>query len=189
MKPTLLSYSGRVISLKNPEPDQFSLIDIAHGLSRQFRYNGLTVKPYTVAQHSTIVARMCTDPKSALLAMLHDASEAYLHDIPTPLKQILPDYRKIERKVQEAIEAGLIWDGFFNSIEHAEKLYAEVSEADKLALRHEVSTIVLHREEYGLPVIPPILQVQELREQNILNPDEAFVQFLKDFDAILLTIK
>ena len=44
MKPELVTNSGRIINILNPNPESFCLNDIAFGLSRQLRYNGMTVR-------------------------------------------------------------------------------------------------------------------------------------------------
>lgn len=185
MKPELVTASGRIIDIRKPSPSEFTLNDIAFGLSRQFRYNGMTVSPYTVAQHSVIVSKLCISPKAKIVAMLHDASEAFLHDIPTPLKNLLPDYRKIETRFQTAIMDGILWDGFFETLQESEEVDAEVRAADRTALIHEVNSIVISPEAYGLEKLPEILVIQELRERRIQTVDEAFVSYLKHFSTLV----
>lgn len=98
----LLSVSGRRISLIDPDPSSFDIEDIAHALSMIPRFNGNLPVCYTVASHSTLVASLVGE-EVRLAALLHDASEAFLCDIPSPLKAMIPEYRKIEERVQAAI--------------------------------------------------------------------------------------
>lgn len=184
MKPELVTNSGRIINILNPNPESFCLNDIAFGLSRQLRYNGMTVLPYTVAQHSVIVSKLCISPKAQIVAMLHDASEAFLHDLPTPLKCLLPDYLSIETVFQSAIMDGILGGGFFENLQEAEEIDAEVKAADHTALIHEVNSIVTSPEAYGLEKLPEILVIQELRERRIQTIDGALAYYRKHFTAV-----
>lgn len=100
----LLTYSGAHFDLVDPQPEMINLVDIVKGLSRESRFAGQTLYFYTVAQHS-VEASIIVGQEFALEALLHDASEAYLKDIPRPLKQLLPDYRSIEQRVDAVIRA------------------------------------------------------------------------------------
>lgn len=100
----LLTYTGQRVDLVDPQPDMIDLIDIVIGLSRESRFAGQTKVFYSVAQHSTLASHI-VPPEFAMEALLHDASEAYLKDIPRPLKQLLPDYRRIEHRLQDVIRA------------------------------------------------------------------------------------
>lgn len=94
--------SGRMVNLLKPHPDSIIIEDIAHGLAATARFGGQTPYPFTVAQHSIDCAnRVARQHK--LAALLHDASEAYLGDIPTPLKTILYGYKKIEDTFMDVI--------------------------------------------------------------------------------------
>jgi hypothetical protein len=98
------TYSGRRFNPTKPNPDAIVIQDIAHSLSMQCRFTGHTKKFYSVAQHSVLVSHICND-EDALWGLLHDASEAYLIDVPRPLKQSgkFNAYLEFEAKMQEAI--------------------------------------------------------------------------------------
>jgi hypothetical protein len=89
-----------------PNPGDILVEDIAHALAHQCRFGGHASKFYSVAEHSVHVSQLCP-PEHALWGLLHDASEAYLVDLPRPLKQ-LPEfaaYREAERQLQRAVAA------------------------------------------------------------------------------------
>lgn len=95
--------SGKKIDLLNPDPEQITLEDIAHALNCIPRFNGHTKQPFSVLQHSIGVADLVAD-KYKLAALLHDASEAYICDIPSPMKRLLGEsYYAVERRLQAAI--------------------------------------------------------------------------------------
>jgi len=99
-----LTSTGQHFDLVDPQPDMINLLDIASGLSNECRFNGQCRYFYSVAQHC-YQASLIVPPEFALEALLHDASEAYIKDIPRPLKALLPDYRRIEQRVEAAIRA------------------------------------------------------------------------------------
>lgn len=101
----ILTASGKHFDYLAPSADTIHHDDIASGLACESRFAGQCsagVGFYSVAQHSVIAAAIV--PKHyALEALLHDAAEAYCKDIPRPLKQLLPDYRAIEARVEAVI--------------------------------------------------------------------------------------
>ena len=94
--------SGGYLDLLNPKPEQIHIEDIAHGLSHICRFNGQTKIFYSVAQHCIMVSELVPQ-HLALEALLHDASEAYIGDVITPLKHLLPDYLEIEENLERVI--------------------------------------------------------------------------------------
>lgn len=78
--------------------EDIEIVDIAHQLSNECRYIGACPKFYSVAQHSVLVSELFWEPKLALAGLLHDASEAYLKDMPSPVKHApeMAFYRKCE---------------------------------------------------------------------------------------------
>lgn len=98
------THSGVQFWPLDPRPDEVRLEDIAWSLSNQCRYAGHCAFFYSVAQHSVMVAEM-VPPELAKVALLHDAAEAYLVDLPRPVKRMMPDYRAAEDVVWRAIAA------------------------------------------------------------------------------------
>lgn len=96
--------SGKRLALPNPDLNQIDIQDIAHALAYQPRFAGHTRQFYSVGEHSINVARLVPRPLK-LQALLHDATEAYLCDIPTPFKALLPQYKELEQNLWVAIAA------------------------------------------------------------------------------------
>lgn len=102
------TYTNKKFYFLNPTSEQIDIEDIAHSLSMVCRYNGHIKKFYSVAEHCCNVAvitySVTKDPKLALSALMHDASEAYIVDIPRPLKPHLSNYKEVEERVEKAIQ-------------------------------------------------------------------------------------
>lgn len=100
--PYMLLQSGRHFTHTQPQIDQVDIDDIAHALSMQCRYGGHTSRFYSVAEHCCYVSDYCPyDIK--LWGLLHDASEAYLVDIPRPVKVLLSNYAEMESKIMDCV--------------------------------------------------------------------------------------
>jgi hypothetical protein len=95
-------FSGRRFYPLDPQPVDIAPEDIAHALSLLCRYGGHLDRFYSVAEHSVLMSQAVA-PEHALVALLHDATEAYVVDVPRPLKRYLPDYKAIEASVWNAI--------------------------------------------------------------------------------------
>lgn len=81
------TYTGKAFWPADPRPEEMFIEDIAHALSQQNRYAGHTRVPYSVAEHSVRVSWIVPAPV-AFEALLHDATEAYLVDLPRPVKDL-----------------------------------------------------------------------------------------------------
>lgn len=79
-----------------------SIEAIAHALSNVCRYGGHTKFHYSVAQHSVVVAKL-VENSCPLEGLLHDASEAYIGDIPAPMKHRIPEIKRFEDGIQQQI--------------------------------------------------------------------------------------
>lgn len=89
--------SGRKIDFADPDPSEFDIEDIATGLSHINRFAGQTITPYSVAQHSVYCSLYCkSHPFDALM---HDFPEAYMSDVPRPLKRMLTEWEALEKRV------------------------------------------------------------------------------------------
>ncbi len=99
--------SGMTFPLLNPSPADIKIKDIAHSLALQCRYNGHCRRFFSVAEHSVLCADLARDKGFPLalqrLVFLHDAAEAYVGDVTGPLKDLLPRFKPIERRIQTAI--------------------------------------------------------------------------------------
>lgn len=122
------TYTGRKFWPLDPRADEIYIEDIAHSLAMQCRYGGHSLRFYSVAEHSVIMSRFVS-PANAMWALLHDASEAYLADVPRPLKRHLPGYKEAESRVMEAVCAAF-------RLPH--DMPAEVHEVDNRILADEI---------------------------------------------------
>ncbi len=106
--------SGALFDIMDPAGSDFTLQDIAHGLGRACRFAGQTGRFYSVAEHCLHVARL-VPVEHARAALLHDASEAFIGDVTRPLKALLPDYRAIEARIEDAISDRFMIDELGNA--------------------------------------------------------------------------
>src|SRR3954447_26482910 len=92
--PYLQTVSGRRVNPFDPDPSQLDLGDIARALANVCRFGGHCRSFYSVAQHSVIVSELVEqrggDVEDAFAALMHDATEAYLGDMPHPIKHRSP---------------------------------------------------------------------------------------------------
>ena len=96
-------FSGRRVYLDPRDNARIHLADVAHGLARISRFTGQTRHRWSVASHSLLVADLAPRELRAA-ALMHDAAEAFLGDVASPLKSILPDYRALERRWDDDLE-------------------------------------------------------------------------------------
>lgn len=130
------TYTGKYVNVFEPTVDMIDIEDIAHGLSHQPRFAGHTKQFFSVAQHSVNVMRAVPDfrPELKTEALLHDASEAYLCDIPKPIKARMPEYKVIEDRLMAVIaeKFGFTWP-----------MDPDVKLADEMLLNAEWNYVVL----------------------------------------------
>jgi len=102
MKCIVQTYTGKHFDILNPKIKDICITDIAHGLALQCRFNGHCNQFYSVAEHCVRMA--CWDlPGGSKQRLMHDAAEAYLGDIPSPIKQNFPEFIRIEENLLNII--------------------------------------------------------------------------------------
>lgn len=165
------TYTGRKFWPMDPRADEIDIRDIAHSLAMQCRYAGHCKRFYSVAEHSTLIARWLVGrngAETALWGLLHDASEAYLVDVPRPVKPYLTGYKDAEALVMRRVcdRFGL-----------AREMPAAVHAADERILADELVNLVRmdwhanHDNPLGVPMM-------------YWSPAEAEVEFMATFDAL-----
>jgi len=150
----LKTFTGKMINVFEPDPELICIEDIAHALSNLCRFGGHTPKFYSVAEHSIRVAHTVSY-KYRMAALLHDASEAYMVDIPSPIKYFIPKYQEYEQNLMAAI-AEKFWFQY--------PLPSEVANADKKLLEIEWGEMMTDD-----PIIRPEPMRPEEAEQRFLN--------------------
>ena len=96
------TFSGVEFYPLDPRPEDIDIEDIAHSLSLQCRYNGHCTRFYSVAEHCVHVSYLVPE-YLALDALMHDAAEAYLGDVPAPIKPFLTNYQELEQQLERVI--------------------------------------------------------------------------------------
>ena len=153
-RPSMCTYTGVEFFPLDPEPGKVWLADVAHHLSMTCRYRGATRWFYSVAEHSVEVsARAQALPHEGrdwrmvgTWGLLHDAAEAYLCDMVSPLKRCLPEFVEYEERVTRAVAErfGLPWPPPF-----------EVMQADRDVFAGELAAGVMPRPDWWVQPGPP----------------------------------
>lgn len=137
------TFTGLYIDVFNPTIDMICIEDIAHGLSNVCRFAGQISEFYSVASHSICVSNNVLK-EHRLQALLHDASEAYLGDMPSPIKRMFPDYKNVEKNLMLVISEKF-------GINHI--LHPDVKESDKKVLQIEWEWFVNKNNNYKISTI------------------------------------
>lgn len=123
------TYSGVYINILDPKQTDFLIEDIAHALSMTPRFAGHMPIWYSVADHCNRCAVLAEAYGANVFeALMHDASEAYLGDMVSPVKKVLPGYVELESRFMTLIASrfGFKWP-----------LSAKTKEIDRLSLEAE----------------------------------------------------
>jgi hypothetical protein len=162
-KSWVVTLSGKRFSILQPDPNAVVIQDIACALARQARFNGHTRFFYSVGQHSCLGAQASPTRDIALLMLFHDATEAYIGDLVSPVKALLPDFEIIESRIHWAISKK------FNLEFPLPKI---VKQIDRRLLATEVRDLITkdlkswhigEDEPFDFPIIPWPPEVTEAR--------------------------
>lgn len=163
------TYTGGQFWPMDPSAEDVNIVDIAHALSMLCRFGGHCRRFYSVAEHSLLLSRAVA-PENALWALLHDATEAYLCDVPRPTKPFLIGYRQAEERIMAVIAERFGLSG---------EMPAEVKEADGRILADEAAQNMAPPPQAWNPTGSP-LNVQLLFE----SPEDAKRGFLHRFTEL-----
>lgn len=147
--------SGRKFPIFTPELSDYYIEDISSSLANQCRFNGHTRRFYSVARHSLNVMKIVS-PRAKAWALMHDAGEAYVSDIITPLKRHLPLAKETEQLIQTdlIIRFNIPYDDAIDEEVHAADRYMVFLEAEKLLRNPDLL------KEWSLARIPFMPQAQ-----------------------------
>jgi len=165
--PTILLFGGSYFDFETPDDSDFTIEDIAHGLSLTCRFAGQCQRFYSVAQHSVHVSEI-VQPQDAFAGLMHDAAEAFVGDVSKPLKGMLPQYKEIERRVERAIfrRFGIAF------------VPETVKEADRIMLSTEQRQLMANRDEWSDRRPPLSFEIP------VWSAEEAKARFLARFQEL-----
>lgn len=190
------TYTGRKFWPLDPKPEEVAVEDVAHALSLICRFTGHTYCFYSVADHSLRVSHLAEQlaladwrklvgkatgehswaRKVALWGLLHDASEAYLCDLPSPIKRapgIGQIYKGFEARLMESIAV------HFDLTPHEPAL---VKDADRILLNTEMRDLMTDCIPYeGYDPLPETIYP--------MDAQHAEVEFMRRFEALTKAIE
>lgn len=179
------THSGLFVEPLDIDRDNMRIEDIAHALSNQCRFSGHTAYHYSVAQHSVLVVWILerllgyTDRETLLWGLLHDAAEAYLVDLPRPIKrhEDFAAYREAEIELQEGVSCKFDLDCGCPP--------EAVHQADDIALRAEANVLMHGTKDWTAADGGRTIGLDELRhvedEIRRMDPEDAKADFIATF--------
>ena len=163
--------TGKQFWPMDARPEEVDIEDIAHSLSLLCRFNGHCNQFYSVAEHSVHVSNMVSI-ENATWGLLHDAAEAYLSDIPKPVKQELSLFNEFEECL-----LGVIAERFGLPRE----IPAEVKQVDIQLLATE-KVALMNKEPAPWSGLPEHLDPSMIQAW---GPIEAKQEFIKCFQELV----
>jgi hypothetical protein len=143
---SIRTVSGKYVNVFEPDPDTLCIEDIAHALAHQPRFGGHLPDFFSVAQHSIMCAETAFT-HNKFNALMHDASEAYLLDIPRPIKLELSNYKEIENGLMLALAKKFGFEWPMND---------SIKGLDDFHLRYEFHDLMLGQQFENCPRIIPM---------------------------------
>jgi len=168
------TFTGKKFHPYAPQADQIDIHDIAHALGMNVRWNGHIKNFYSVAEHSIHVASL-VPPRARMWALMHDAAEAYIGDLPKPVKDFMPEFEHCELNIELAIIEK------FN-IPIDDEIHTLVKTADRWMLHQEGKRLLQNPElirDWSTSVIP-FNGAKEV-EIRCWSPEQAADRFIVNF--------
>lgn len=170
LEPWIETFTGKKFYFLNPTLEQIDIRDIAHSLAFTCRYTGHSNRFYSVAEHSILVSYLAADP---LAGLLHDASEAYITDIASPIKPYLNNYKDLEDMLMGRIATCF---GFTYPLD------ADIKDCDATQLKTEAKHLLKSRGEPWAHMYPT-RRAHGITPQ-CMSPEEAEKAFLNRFEEV-----
>lgn len=177
----LQTRAGHSFYPKEGKISTVTIEDIAHALSNLCRYNGHCRKFYSVAEHSVLVAKIIRhiwphDKNAIWAGLLHDATEAYVGDVTTPLKITMPQFMALEDKVARQIAKTF-------KIKWNKRTVERVKIADMIALSTEAHKLFTDVSEWSsIENFDPLPEL--LHHSFPVEPTAAKRLFIREFERI-----
>jgi len=156
----IITYTGKWFNVFNPDLKAINIRDIAHALSLQCRWSGHTKFHYSIASHSLWVSKNLVTKQDKLAGLCHDFSEAYLVDIPRPIKMYFSQYKEIEDNLMKCISQVFGFEYPMNK---------KVKEMDNQALRWEWNKFILEDDKWNKNLKYKYFICPKLIEKKIIN--------------------
>jgi 5'-deoxynucleotidase YfbR-like HD superfamily hydrolase len=174
------TFTGLRFSPLEPDPAAIEIADVAHGLANHCRFGGHCSVFYSVAQHSCVVADAVrergADAQTVLYALLHDASEAYLGDLPHPVKH-RSEFGVLYREIEEPLQAAIL--ARFGVTAAAAQL---VKQIDRAALAAERAALMRAADDAWWPELDGVTPLDV--EIVPWSPQQSETEFLARFEAL-----
>jgi hypothetical protein len=169
--------SGATFNYNKPEESNVTVEDLASALSNVCRFSGHLPRFYSVAQHLVNASRIVSSG-NAFTALMHDTTEAFTNDLPTPLKWSLPIFKELETKIESAMGEKFGFEFPYPP---------EVKEADTIMLMlekyyvKEDDSLWPHYEKYTKEYVEPYRHLVDL---DSWQPRRAKREFLERFEEL-----
>lgn len=173
------TYNGNLFDYAMMHKSPLDIEDIAHALSQICRFGGHSREFYSVAQHSVYVSQL-VGSANKLAGLMHDAPEAYLGDMVSPLKRRMPEYQYHEK---------LLWATMAKQFDLPSELPEEVKRADLTMLAAEARDLMGYDATiWGIPAAPESIRIvpwpSKMAEKYFL---EAFQTLTGEYARALVT--